>query len=162
MASLDEVFENFTNDSNQSITNDPHSQLHSHSHSHNLNMHDQNMGDQNMGDQNMGDQNMGGQNMGGQNIEDEGNPSYNDSEPLINENDLNESENINDNIENDEIEIPDTEDLESFQNQDSNMINPELIESSQGISTYKLLLFILVPLILGAILYFVLYKMKNK
>lgn len=131
MASLTEVYENFSgnqeNENNENMESEPHSHEHTHEHTHDGN-HENNIEAEN-------------DNM------------------LDNENDLNQEMNVNDemvdNLENDEIEIPDMDDsdnIESFQGENQQM--GEIKESSQQIDMYKIMLFIGVPVILAALLYF--------
>ena len=66
---------------------------------------------------------------------------------------------MNDNIENDEIEVPDDENIESF---DSNIVDSEIKEVNQQIDMHKILLFIGVPLAIIAILYFLVPMIRQR
>ena len=148
MASLTEVFENFSDQQNETE--------HTHTHSH-LHPHDMNHGDTIEND-------LALDGRINENMINEEDISEND---LINENNLNqvndiESPEMNDmnmdiNQENEdenenEIEIPDEENIESFDN--NNNVKSEVVEKSQQIDMYKLMLFIGVPLIIIAIFFF--------
>ena len=139
MASLTEVFENFSDQQNET----EHTHTHSHPHPH----------DMNHGDTIENDLALDGQI--NQNMINEEAISETD---LINENNLNQANDIEDpemnmdiNQEN-EIEIPDEENIESFDN--NNNVESEVIEKSQQIDMYKLMIFIGVPLIIIAIFFF--------
>jgi hypothetical protein len=138
MAALNEVFENFSNQNEQMEPEHEHSHAHSHEHSPEIN--EQNM-DMSVNDEVMNDSN------------------------LVNENDLNQNmdmdiqDEMNDNIENDEIEVPDDENIESF---DSNIVDSEIKEVNQQIDMHKILLFIGVPLAIIAILYFLVPMIRQR
>ena len=138
MAALNEVFENFSNP-NESMENEvQHGNELEHTHTHSHEVNEPNL-DMNVNDDVMNDSN------------------------LVNENDLNQNmdvqDEMNDNIENDEIEVPDDENIESF---DSNIVESEIRETNQQIDMYKILLLIGVPLAILAILYFLVPMIKER
>ena len=139
MAALNEVFENFSNQ-NESMEHE-HEHSHSHSHSHEMEQPNMDM-DMNVTDEVMNESN------------------------LVNENDLNQNVDIqdemNDNMENDEIEVPDDENVENIESFDGNVVDSEIRESNQQIDMHKILLFVGVPLLIIALLYFLIPLIKQK
>lgn len=144
MASLTEVYENFSgNQENENMEAEPHSHEHSHEHTHEGN-HDHAIENSDMLN----------------NVEAENDNMLNNENDLNQEIDEVDGEMV-DNLENDEVEIPDMDDnenIESFQGEK----NVEVKESSQQIDMYKIMLFLGVPIILAAILYFLIPLIRKR